>query len=201
MVGQHRSTQRLAPPPIPDNEARLREFSKRRPRWGWRRAATEARKAGWQVNNKRIRRLWRDEGVRVPTKKRKKRFMSPPQQGVTKVCPGTRPSGCPTSPTRNPKPVRPSAHPSSPRNDGASTQVPGAPAATSREPRRRAPATPGLRPGPPRHSREHSLADPTLHRYADLAPRAGYRRRSSCALVLRVRYRISEAAASAAAPA
>lgn len=76
VVGQHRSTQRLDPPPISDDEARLREFlrafSRRRPRWGWRRAAKGARKAGWQVNDKRIRRLWRDEGLRVPTRRRKK---------------------------------------------------------------------------------------------------------------------------------
>lgn len=78
VVGQHRSTQRLAAPPIGDDEQRLREFlrafSKRRPRWGWRRAATAARKAGWQVNDKRIRRLWRDEGLRVPVKRRKQRL-------------------------------------------------------------------------------------------------------------------------------
>ena len=76
VVGQHRSTQRLDPPPISEDEARLREwlrdFSKRRPRWGWRRAAKAARRAGWVVNDKRIRRLWRDEGLRVPQRKRKK---------------------------------------------------------------------------------------------------------------------------------
>jgi transposase InsO family protein len=33
-----------------------------------------ARRAGWQVNNKRIRRLWRDEGLRVPQRRRKKRL-------------------------------------------------------------------------------------------------------------------------------
>ena len=75
VVGQHRSTQRLDPPPITDDERLLREFlrafSKRRPRWGWRRAAKAARKAGWEVNDKRIRRLWRDEGLRVPQKRRK----------------------------------------------------------------------------------------------------------------------------------
>ncbi len=37
-------------------------------------AATAARLAGWQVNNKRVRRLWREEGLRVPTRKRKKRL-------------------------------------------------------------------------------------------------------------------------------
>lgn len=75
MVGQHRSTQRLDPPPISDDERQLREFlrafSTERPRWGWRRAAKAARKAGWQVNDKRIRRLWREEGLRVPQKRRK----------------------------------------------------------------------------------------------------------------------------------
>ena len=66
VVGQHRSTQRLDPPPISDEERQLREFlrafSTARPRWGWRRAAKAARKAGWEVNDKRIRRLWRDWG-------------------------------------------------------------------------------------------------------------------------------------------
>jgi len=78
VVGQHRSTQRLEPPPISDDERLLREFlrafSTERPRWGWRRAAKAARKAGWVVNDKRIRRVWRDEGLRVPTRRRKKRL-------------------------------------------------------------------------------------------------------------------------------
>jgi putative transposase len=76
VVGQHRSTQRLAPPPISNDEERLREFlrafSKERPRWGWRRAAKAARKAGWVVNDKRVQRLWRSEGLKVPYRKRKK---------------------------------------------------------------------------------------------------------------------------------
>lgn len=78
VVGLNRSTQRLAPPPITDEEAELRaflrQFSKARPRWGWRRAAKEARRQGRQVNDKRVRRLWRDEGLRVPHKRRKKRL-------------------------------------------------------------------------------------------------------------------------------
>jgi putative transposase len=76
VIGQPRSTQRLAPPVPSDDElelrAWLRSFSTRRPRWGWRRAATAARAEGWRVNDKRIHRLWRDEGLRVPYKKRKK---------------------------------------------------------------------------------------------------------------------------------
>ena len=32
------------------------------------------RRDGWSVNNKRVRRLWRDEGLQVPTKTKKKRL-------------------------------------------------------------------------------------------------------------------------------
>jgi putative transposase len=49
----------------------LRAFSKERPRWGWRRAAKALRRAGWRVNNKRVQRLWRDEGLKVPYRKPK----------------------------------------------------------------------------------------------------------------------------------
>ena len=76
VVGQARSTQRLAPPVPADDElalrAFLRDFSRRRPRWGWRRAARAAKDAGWRVNPKRIHRLWIAEGLRVPYRKRKK---------------------------------------------------------------------------------------------------------------------------------
>ena len=78
VVGIHRSTMRLHPAPITAEEAELRSwlrgFSTDRPRWGWRRAAIAARKAGFTVNNKRIRRLWREEGLRVPQRRRKKRL-------------------------------------------------------------------------------------------------------------------------------
>jgi putative transposase len=81
VVGQHRSTQRLAAPTRPDDEDALREFlrafSTRRPRWGWRCAAKAARRDGWRVNNKRIQRLWREEGLRVPYRKRKR-----PHRGI-----------------------------------------------------------------------------------------------------------------------
>jgi putative transposase len=69
---------RLQPPPISNEEAELRVwlrmFCTERPRWGWRRTAIAARRAGWKVNNKRIRGLWREEGLRVPQRRRKKRL-------------------------------------------------------------------------------------------------------------------------------
>jgi len=81
VVGQHRSTQRLDPPTRSEDDEQLRSFlrafSKERPRWGWRRAAKAARRDGWVVNDKRIQRLWRDEGLKVPYRKRKK-----PHRGI-----------------------------------------------------------------------------------------------------------------------
>jgi putative transposase len=76
VTGQHRSTQRLTPPVRSEAEealrAFLRAFSTQRPRWGWRRAAKAARNEGFRVNDKRVQRLWRDEGLKVPYRKRKK---------------------------------------------------------------------------------------------------------------------------------
>jgi putative transposase len=76
VVGQHRSTQRREPVRADDDavlRAELRAFSVRRPRWGYRRAYQHLREQGWDVNRKRVQRLWREEGLRVPVGKRKRR--------------------------------------------------------------------------------------------------------------------------------
>ena len=41
-------------------------------RYGYRRIAAMLRDTGWQVNDKRIERLWRQEGLKVPSKQAKK---------------------------------------------------------------------------------------------------------------------------------
>jgi putative transposase len=78
IIGQPRSTQRLPEPVVTDDEAELRRFLRNfataRPRWGWKRAYVAAREAGWRVNRKRIQRLWRSEGLKVPYRRRKKRL-------------------------------------------------------------------------------------------------------------------------------
>jgi putative transposase len=76
VVGQPRSTQRHQPKRAEDDavlRAELRQFSKDRPRWGYRRAHHHLRELGWEVNRKRVQRLWREEGLRVPQRKRKRR--------------------------------------------------------------------------------------------------------------------------------
>jgi putative transposase len=75
IVGQHRSTQRREPCVAQDDaalRARLRRFSRDRPRWGYRRAHEQLRQEGWSVNRKRVQRLWREEGLRVPVRRRKR---------------------------------------------------------------------------------------------------------------------------------
>lgn len=75
-VGQHRSTQRHEPKRAEDDaalRAELRQFSVDRPRWGYRRAHHRLRELGWEVNRKRVQRLWRDEGLRVAVRRRKRR--------------------------------------------------------------------------------------------------------------------------------
>jgi len=74
-VGQSRSTQRREPIVVEDDaelRARLRAFSRRRPRWGYRQAHQHLLDQGFSINRKRVQRLWREEGLRVPQKRRKR---------------------------------------------------------------------------------------------------------------------------------
>jgi putative transposase len=76
ITGQHRSTQRHRPTRRRDRDdalrARLRSLSREHPRWGYRRAWASLRSEGWEANRKKIQRLWREEGLRVPAKRRKR---------------------------------------------------------------------------------------------------------------------------------
>ena len=56
-----------------DLRAELREFARKHPRWGYRRAHAVLLRRGWVVNRKKVQRLWREEGLRVPPKRRKRR--------------------------------------------------------------------------------------------------------------------------------
>jgi len=75
VLGQHRSTQRRMPYGRADEErliADMIELTRQYGRYGYRRIAALLRDAGWQVNDKRVERLWRREGLKVPTKQPKK---------------------------------------------------------------------------------------------------------------------------------
>jgi putative transposase len=53
---------------------RLKELAVARPRFGYLRLHTLLRREGWKVNRKRVYRLYREEGLEVRTKKRKKKI-------------------------------------------------------------------------------------------------------------------------------
>jgi transposase InsO family protein len=75
VLGQYRSTQRKVPQ-IPDDEVALTadmiELARQYGRYGYRRITKMLRTAGWSVNKKRVERLWRREGLKVPTKQPKR---------------------------------------------------------------------------------------------------------------------------------
>jgi putative transposase len=74
-VGQHRSTQRKVPVGLPDEE-RLAEdiitLAKEFGRYGYRMITGMLNNSGWHVNHKRVERIWRREGLKVPQKQSKK---------------------------------------------------------------------------------------------------------------------------------
>ena len=74
-IGQPRSTQRRVPVTA-DDEAQLTadiiELATIYGRYGYRRITALLHQAGWAVNKKRVERIWRREGLKVPRKQPKK---------------------------------------------------------------------------------------------------------------------------------
>ena len=87
IAGQHRSTQRHEPTCGDDGalRAELRRIAGQRPRWGYRRAHHELCRDGWEINRKRVQRLWREEGLRVLARPRKRRRLGDPAVGATRL--------------------------------------------------------------------------------------------------------------------
>ena len=73
VLGQHRSTQRKIAK-TPDDEAALTAditaLALQYGRYGYRRITAMLHQAGWIVNVKRVERIWRREGLKVPNKQR-----------------------------------------------------------------------------------------------------------------------------------
>jgi putative transposase len=75
VLGQHRSTQRKAPN-RPDDEAALTaaiiDLARQFGRYGYRRITALLRAEGWQTNHKRVERIWKQEGLKVPSRQPKR---------------------------------------------------------------------------------------------------------------------------------
>ena len=76
VLGQHRSTQRRTPRGRDDEEqliADIVELVRCYGRYGYRKIAALLRStAGWVVNDKRVERIWRREGLKVPARQPKR---------------------------------------------------------------------------------------------------------------------------------
>jgi transposase InsO family protein len=88
VLSQPRSTQRYEAAPRDDVEAalvkRLHELVREHPRRGYRMMCGMLRLEGWRVNRKRIHRLWKLEGFRVPCRQHKKRRLGSSEHGITR---------------------------------------------------------------------------------------------------------------------
>ncbi len=75
VLGQARSTQRRRPAIRDDEDAlttRIVQLASCYGRYGYRRITVLLKREGWKVNHKRVERIWRQEGLRVPTKQPKR---------------------------------------------------------------------------------------------------------------------------------
>lgn len=76
ILGQSRSTQRHIPL-VSEEEVELRkriiELAMKYGRYGYRRITALLWQEGWKVNHKRVERIWRQEGLRVPQKQPKRK--------------------------------------------------------------------------------------------------------------------------------
>jgi len=87
VVGQPRSTQRYVGQRLRLDRPlvqRIRELAGRHPRYGYRRVTAMLRLEGWSVNRKRVYRLWRAEGLKVPKRQRKRRHLGCGGNGVVR---------------------------------------------------------------------------------------------------------------------
>lgn len=76
VLDQPRSTQRLTPRVTAEEEtltARITELACQYGRYGYRRITALLRQEGWDVNHKRVERIWRQEGLKVPRKQPRRR--------------------------------------------------------------------------------------------------------------------------------
>ncbi len=87
-LGQARSSQRYQAKPKEDDArltAAIRRIAAREPRAGYRGVRRHLAREGWEVNLKRVHRIWKREGLRVPPKARKKHRLGNSENGTQRL--------------------------------------------------------------------------------------------------------------------
>lgn len=64
---------------------RMHELAEQNPRSGYRMITAYLRREGWPVNKKRVHRLWREAGLQIPQKQRKRRRLGSSENGCTRL--------------------------------------------------------------------------------------------------------------------
>ncbi len=64
---------------------RLHLLARRHPRYGYRRVRVLLQREGWRCNRRRVQRLWREEGLHVPQRKRRRK-KAPRTPGTLTAC-------------------------------------------------------------------------------------------------------------------
>jgi putative transposase len=85
VLSQPRSTQRYAAVPRDGDEhlvRRMHELVRAHPRRGYRMIWGMLRLEGWRINRKRVYRLWKQEGLRVPAKQHKRTRLGHSENGI-----------------------------------------------------------------------------------------------------------------------
>lgn len=75
VLGQHRSNQRYKKLPNSDEAILTKDINRlasQYGRYGYRRITALLKAEGWKVNHKRVERIWRQEGLKVPSKQPKR---------------------------------------------------------------------------------------------------------------------------------
>jgi putative transposase len=93
VLGQSRQTQRYRPRVADDEGAlvqRMLALVGQHPRYGYRFIWAMLRAEGWRVNRKRIWRLWKQEHLKVPQNKRKRRRLGTAENGCTRYVSGSK---------------------------------------------------------------------------------------------------------------
>lgn len=89
LVGIWRSSFRYEPRPESEEEKNLRERIRRlayqHKRYGCRRIRVMLRRDGWKVNKKRVHRIWKEEGLQLPRRRRKRRALGAKGEVVPKA--------------------------------------------------------------------------------------------------------------------
>ena len=88
-IGVARSTQRYEASPEDDDSLRLAlvRLAKQYGRYGYRKIAELLRIEGWQVNHKKVERLWREEDLQIPQRHRKRKRLYHKDSSVIRLRP------------------------------------------------------------------------------------------------------------------